>query len=408
MDPVHTATGMMLSYKYRAYPSDSQIGEIHDHFDIHATIYNKTLDTLDSGDNISRYDMQTRLTQWKKGEPVTSIVWNAKAAQQTVGRVYKAISGLSELKDRGHSVGKLRHQHSFNSIEYNQSGFDVNEETIRIHPFGEIPVNKHRPVTGDIKGLTIKEQDSGKWHISVHTEVETAETIPLQDIESPDVVGIDFNISNLFTDSDERMFQSMWEYLEPKMERVNREQQKLSRKEQGSNNWEKQRVRVAKAREKLANTRNDILHKLSRWYVDTFDAIALEDINSADISRSPVKYVGRQAWSKFKEYVQYKASHAGVHVFEVSPEYTSQDCSNTNCNNRVEKELSERTHECGECGLTIDRDLNAARNILARAISQTVGQGLSESTPWETGSAGEITNISLRTVVERGSPNLSE
>jgi len=202
------------------------------------------------------------------------------------------------------------------------------------------------------------------------------------------------------------MFQSLWDYLQPKMERVNREQQKLSRKEEGSNNWEKQKVRVARAYDNLENARNDVLHKLSRWYVDTFDAIAVEDIDSEPISRSHVKYVKRQAWSKFKEYVQYKASYAGVHVFEVAPENTSQDCSN--CDNRVQKELSERTHECEDCGLTIDRDLNAAQNILQRAISDTVGQGLSESTPWETGSAGEITNISLRTVVERGSPGLRE
>ena len=395
---------MILSYKYRAYPSDGQVDEVHNHFDIHADIYNKTLETLNSSDDISRYDMQKRLTQWKKDKDNRFDCVDAKAAQQTVGRVYKAIYGLSELKKSGHSVGKLRHRNSFNSIEYNQHGFDVKEETIRVHPFGEISVEKHRSVTGDIKGITIKETGSKKWYISVHTEVESVDTVPLKDIDSPDVIGIDFNISNLFTDSDGRMFQSLWDYLQPKMERVNREQQKLSRKEEGSNNWEKQKVRVARAYDDLENARDDVLHKLSRWYVDTFDAIAVEDTESEDISRSPVNYVKRQAWSKFVEYVQYKASHAGVNVFEVTPEYTSQDCSN--CENRVEKELSERMHDCEECDLTIDRDLNAARNILRRAISQAVGQGLSESTPWETGSAGGVTNISLRTVVERGSPNL--
>ena len=393
---------MILSYNYRAYPSDSQIDEIHDHFDIHANIYNRVLETLDSSDGISKYEMDKRLTQWKKEDNNNFGCVNAKAAQQTVGRVYDAISGLVGLKESGCSVGKLRHRNSFNSIEYNQNGFDVNEETVRVHPFGEISVEKHRQVTGDIKGVTIKESDSKKWYISVHTEVESAETVPLKDINSPDVIGIDFNISNLFTDSDGRMFQSLWDYLQPKMNRVKREQQKLSRKEEGSNNWEKQKVRVARAYDDLENARDDVLHKLSRWYVDTFDAIAVEDTESEDISRSPVNYVKRQAWSKFTEYVQYKAPHAGVNVFEVTPEYTSQDCSN--CENRVEKKLSERIHDCEECGLTIDRDLNAARNIIQRAISQTVGQGLSESTPWETGSAGEVTNISLRAVAERGSP----
>jgi IS605 OrfB family transposase len=327
----------VLAYKYRAYPTDSQVEEIRDHFDIHASIYNRTLETIDkSGEWVSKYDMFKELTQWKKDDSNDFDCVNAKAAQKTVGRVYDAISGLSTLKKKGKHVGKLRHRSSFNSIE------------------------------------------------------------------SPHVVGIDFNISNLFTDSDGRMFESLWEYLQPKLEKVDWEHQKLSRKEYGSQNWEKQKIKLSKAYDDLKRARDDVLHKLSRWYVDTFDAIALEEVGSEHLSSGPVKYIKEQAWRKFQEYVQYKASHAGVETFEVSPEYTSQDCSN--CENRVEKKLSDRSHDCEECGLTIDRDLNAARNVVQKAISSTVGTGYPELTPFETDSAGEIQHISLRTVVEEGSP----
>jgi len=395
---------MMLAYKYRVYPTESQKKEIHEHFDIHASIYNKTIDTLDDSDWVSEYDMHKKLTQWKKDDDNNFGCVNSKAAQETVGRVYRAINGLSAQKENGRNVGKLRHRNSFTSIEYNQIGFDVNEETVRVHPFGEIDVNKHRRVSGEVKGITIKETSSNEWYISVITNVKSKDTIPIEDIDDPNVVGIDFNISNLFTDSDGRMFESLWDYLQPKLDRVDREHQKLSRKKYGSNNWEKQKVKLSKAYDDLTNARDDILHKLSRWYVDNFDGIALENVGSEDLSRGPVKYVKEQAWRKFQEYVQYKASHAGVETFEVSPEYTTQDCSN--CENRVEKELSDKTHDCEECGLTIDRDLNAARNIVQRAISSTVGQGLPELTPFETDSAGEIIHISLRTVVDEGSPSI--
>lgn len=392
---------MRLAYKYRAHPSQEQADRVCEHFDIHANIFNRALDTLDESDDwISEYDMHTRLTDWKTEDNQFDQT-NARAAQETIGRIYDAIDGLSEQTGQ---VGKIRHKTHLSSIEYLQSGFDVRDDCVRLHPFGEIDIVKHREPVGEVKGVTIKQDKLDQWWISVITEVDGSDPVPVEDLESDDVVGIDMNVSNLLTDSDGRQFESLWSYLSGKIDRVQKEQQKLSRKEEGSNNWRKQRRNLQQAYRDLTNARDDILHKLSRWYVDAYDLIAVEDLDSEELSHGIVPYVKEQAWSTFIDYLEYKASHAGVRLVDTDAAYTSQDCSN--CGTRVEKELADRTHDCPDCGLETDRDLNAARNVRQRAISSTVGRGPSEFTPSERCSTDEITSISLRTLVDQGSPRL--
>ncbi|OKY78163.1 MAG: IS605 OrfB-like transposable element containing RNAse H-like and Zn finger domain [Candidatus Methanohalarchaeum thermophilum] len=123
------------------------------------------------------------------------------------------------------------------------------------------------------------------------------------------------------------------------------------------------------------------MHKLSRAYVDRYDVIAVEDLDSKNLSEGESsalnRYIANHAWNEFVSMLAYKASQAGKQVIEVEAKNTTKSCSNPNCDNKVDKELTDRTHKCKECGLEIDRDLNAAINILNKAIS-LVGQGLSE------------------------------
>ena len=149
------------------------------------------------------------------------------------------------------------------------------------------------------------------------------------------------------------------------------------------------------------NKRDDLLHKLSKWYVEKYDIITLEDVDSKELSEQGLgKYIRSQAWSRFAEFVNYKASQAGVHVVQVDLAFTSQDCSNPSCNNRQKKSLSEREHFCEECGLSMDRDVNAAWNVLFKSFEK-VGQGLAELTPVETGTSCDA--VSLSSVAEAGS-----
>ena len=396
---------MNLAYKYKAHPTEEQQTELQRQFNTHADIYNKALETLNNSNEwISHYQMNNKLPKWKRGEHPEFKTVHSKAAQETVGRIYRAISGLSAQKQKNRKVGKLRYKNSVNSIEYNQSGFTVHDDYIKLSKIGDIPITKHRPVGGnEIKSVVIKQTRTGEWFISVIVSVDETEDIPIEDIHADDVVGIDVNVSNLFADTEGNKLESLYKFLKPELERVRKEHRNLSRKEYGSNNYHKQKKKLAKAYTDLVNKRDDVLHKLSKWYVEKYDVIALENVDSKELSEQSTglgKYIRSQAWSRFAEFVNYKASQVGVHVVSVDPAYTSQDCSNPECENRVKKSLSEREHSCSECGLELDRDVNAARNVLRKGLEK-IGQGLAEFTPVETGTSCEA--VSLRSVCEAGS-----
>ncbi len=392
---------MKLAYKYKAHPTNEQQEELHRQFKTHATIFNNALEKLET-EWIPKYQMYNQLPTWKQENPQLKTA-HSKAAQETVGRIYRAISGLSKQKQNGRNVGRIRYKNSLNSIEYNQSGFKVNDDNVYLSKIGDIPITKHRPVEGDVKGVTIKQSQTGEWSISVIVDVKTTEEIPIEDIKEDNVVGIDVNVSNLFADTEGNKLESLYSFLKPELERVRKEHRNLSRKEYESNNYYKQKQKLARAHTNLVNKRDDVLHKLSKWYVEKYDLIALEDIDSKELSEQSNglgKYIRSQAWSRFAEFVSYKASKAGVHVVQVDPAHTSQDCSNPSCSSRQKKSLYEREHSCEECGLSIDRDVNAAWNVLFKSF-EDIGQGLAEYTPVETGTSCDA--VSLSSVVEAGS-----
>ena len=408
---------MKVAYKYRANPTPQQVESLETHFQIHANLYNQALETLNESDEwISKYSMFNKLPNWKKNDANSFDQINSKAAQQTVGRIYRAISGLSELSKKGEKVGSLRYRNTFTSIEYNQSGFKVENEYVYLHGVGDVPITKHRETSGEIKGVTIKRSQTGEWSVSVLCEVDTETEIPIEDIHDDSVVGIDVNVENLFADTEGRKLESLYKFLKPELERVRKENRNLSRKQEGSNNWQKQKRQLAQAYEDLGNKRDDILHKLSNWYVENYDLIAIENVDSKELSENGFglgKYIRSQAWSRFAEFLEYKASQAGVRVEQVPPKHTSQDCANPDCDHREKKSLDERTHDCPDCEFEADRDVNAAWNVLFKSIERLdyesgideVGQGLSELTPVETETASG-TSIPLSLVVEAGSPRL--
>jgi len=205
------------AYKYKAHPTSEQQDELQRHFKTHATIYNKALETLDNAKEwIPKYKMYNQLTNWKQENPKLKTV-HSKAAQETIGRIYRAISGLSAQKQKGKKVGRLRHRNSLNSIGYNQSGFKVNDDTIYLSKIGDIPINKHRPVEGEVIGVTIKQSQTGDWYISVIVDVEKTEEIPIEDIKEDNVVGIDVNVSNLFADTEGNKLESLYSFLKPEL-----------------------------------------------------------------------------------------------------------------------------------------------------------------------------------------------
>jgi putative transposase len=191
-------------------------------------------------------------------------------------------------------------------------------------------------------------------------------------------VGIDVGIKCIAATSDGVIYDNP-KWLREAQRELRVKQRKLSRRKLGSNRRAKAKQEVTKLHEKIANQRSDHLHKITRELVEQYGFIAIEDLSLAFMNRN--RHLALSSYDAglgmFRSYLEYKAADAGVEVVAVNPSYTSQVCSGCGC--LVPKKLSVRTHRCSDCGLELDRDVNAAVNILTKA-KQTLGQSVRDVT----------------------------
>jgi len=365
----------MLAYRFRIYPSKAQQEIMLQHMELCRWLYNQLLKAKRENPNLGRYDMQRLIVKLKKENPKLNNVYS-KVLQMVNHQLCSNLNALKELKKKGHKVGKLRYKTSPNSwktLNYNQSGFKLDEERKRLHlsKIGEFPIKLHRRIKGQVKGVIIKRTKSGKWYAIFQVE-EEPEPLP----ETGRVVGIDLGVKHFLVDSGGNAFENPL-FLEKSLERIKKIQRQLSRKQKGSKNWEKARVKLAKAYEKLYNQRRDFLHKLALYYVRNYDVIILEDLDSKNIvENGPSKRFKRRFLdSALKEFVRIlsdKAERAGRRVVFVKPAYTSRTCSR--CGAVVELSFSDRVFACPKCGLVLERDLNASFNILKKGLDEGLGR----------------------------------
>jgi putative transposase len=249
-------------------------------------------------------------------------------------------------------------------------------DAYRLSKIGSIKVKLHRRINGTIKTCTIK-REGDCWFVIFACEVES-ESLP----EKSEAVGIDLGLLHFATLSTGETIENPRYYrkAEKKLERL---QRALSRKKRGSHRRKKVVKQVGKAQRKVANQRKDFLHKASHQIISSYGLIVLEDLQPATMSKRPKpkqdengnyipngaaakgglnKSIVDAGWAMFQQFCTYKAANAGREVLLVNPKYTSQVCSG--CGTVNKKELSERWHSC-ECGTELDRDHNAAINILA-------------------------------------------
>jgi putative transposase len=155
-------------------------------------------------------------------------------------------------------------------------------------------------------------------------------------------------------------------------DRLEREQRSLSRKERGSNNWEKQRRTVTKCHLRVKRKRRDFLHRLSNYYATEYDLVAVEDLNVTGMIQFALNSRNRAsaAWGTFLRMLEYKCEREGTHFIPVDPAGTTKECSQ--CGVATDKPLWVREHSCPACGFEADRDANASYNVLARGLNQLV------------------------------------
>jgi len=340
-----------LTYKFRLYPKPEHEKKLLETLELCRQTYNYFLAQLNGKEKIpSRLELQTQLPKLKVEKPELRRV-HSKVLQMVLYQLYSNLKALSRLKKKGKKVGRLRFKDKgrYKTLVYNQSGFKLVKtgkrlDVLRLSKIGNIPIRVHREVEGKIKQVIIKRQNTGKWyaHLCVEKDVYVTQR------ESERVIGIDVGIKYFLTDSDGRQVENP-KYYEKAIEKIKTLQKNLSRKKKGSKNWEKARIKLAKAYEKLVNQRNDFLHKLSRFYVDNYDMIIVEDLKITNMAKNHnlAQKILDASWGKFLQLLECKAERAGVRVVKVAPRGTSQE----------NKEKIK------------DRDYRAAVNILNKGLS---------------------------------------
>jgi len=283
------------------------------------------------GRKITWKDTQTLIVKLKQENPSLNKVYS-KILQMVNYQLWSNIKALNVLRKKGKKVGWLRYKtspNSFKTLNFNQSGFGIDFERRKLvlSKVGEIPIKLHRPIEGKIKGVIIKRTKTGKWFAIVQAEVED-EPLP----KTGRVVGIDLGVHHFCVDSDGFAFENP-KFIDKTLEKIRKVQKQLSKKRKGSKRRGKVRLRLAKLYEKLENQRNDFLHKLSRYYVNNYDVICVEDLDVKDTvengkSSTPNRHIHDSAWSKFILLLACKAERAGRRVVRVKPANTSRRLPN--------------------------------------------------------------------------------
>jgi putative transposase len=367
---------MYYAYKYRLKPSDAQHEELDRHRDICRQLYNharyrfneipESAGTLNQRVRSIRDELPALKEWWDDLSDVYSTV-----LQTTVMRIEQNIKALGELKKNGYNVGRLKWKppREFRSFTYSQSGFKLDKKggqtVLSLSKLADIPIRLHRAIPDDaeLKQVTVKKEPTGEWFATFGVQMDRE---PPEPPENPErVVGIDVGILKYAHDTDGTAVGSL--DLSDERERLEREQRALSRKKHGSNNYEKQRRRVAECHADLRRKRRDFLHKLSAYYAREYDLVAVEDLNVKGMMESPSnsRNTASAAWRTFLSLLEYKCEREGAHFVAVDPRGTTKKCAS--CGVSAEKPLWVREHSCPACGFEADRDANAAWNILSRS-----------------------------------------
>lgn len=356
---------MIRTYKYRLQPTKKQTYLLGDLFFQMQTVYNDALNERRwywsrSRKSITYYDQWNRIRDERHALPEEMGLLNATSIQQMLRRVDKACrSFYSGLRGAPRFKGKDR----FKSIEYRYSdGCKLKGNRLYIQHVGEIRVKLHREIPDDatIKHVVVK-RSVGKWYVCLMLDMPDIET----PIHAGPAVGIDVGLHSLLAISDGTLVDNP-RWLRGSLADLRVLNRKLSRQRRYSKGWRKTARKIGKLQEHIANQRLDFWHKTTRALAETYSTIAVENLNLAFMLKNDHLSLSAHdaALGLFRQLLSYKVEETGTKLIAVNPHNTSQVCSD--CGTIVAKGLTVRVHHCG-CGLTIDRDVNAARNILHKS-----------------------------------------
>lgn len=380
---------MLKTFAYRLYPSKTQARLLNSTLETCRRWYNQCLaERRDAyqqrGETLGKFAQLAKVKEQKASNPYAKGI-HSHVLQVVVAVLDKAFQAFFRRVKAGQTPGYPRFpgRNRFDSFGFKEygNGFRVDGRRLKLSGIGRVAVRWHRPIEGQVKSVRIRRR-AGKWYACFTCEVE-ATLLPATGRE----IGVDVGVASLLTTSEgNKEPHPGWYRAAQRKLRVL--QRRVARRKKGSTSWRKAVVALQRQHERSVNTRKDYLKKVAHRLVTNYDRIALEDLRITNLVRNRhlAKSILDAGWGYLIQHLTSKAAEAGRVVCLVDARYTSKTCSQ--CGHVFESlSLSDRWIDCG-CGLSMDRDHNAAVNILKRAgqvrwgLSSPVGGLPQEAAPF--------------------------
>lgn len=365
----------MLVVEYKAVGNSEQHRQIDEAIRTAKFVQNKCLrlwvDAKDTLTKVGKYDI-SKHTTFLREEYIWCRRLNSTAVQAAGERAWSAISRFYDnVKKGAKPVGYPQFKRHTRSVEYKHSGWKLSALDKRItftdgfgigtlklkgtYDLALYPVNL-------IKRVRLVKRADG-YYVQFAVNVDRALDRP----PTGKAVGLDVGLESFYTDSNGVKVENP-RFLRKAERQLKKLGRRVSRKQNGSNNRKKARAKLARKHLQVSRQRKDHAVKTARCVMMSNDFVAYEDLRVSSMvkNRSLAKSISDASWSQFRGYLEYFGKVFGKATVAVAPQWTSQDCSN--CGARVQKSLSTRTHSCPNCKTVLDRDENAARNILQKGL----------------------------------------
>ncbi|WP_338115230.1 IS200/IS605 family element RNA-guided endonuclease TnpB [Oceanirhabdus seepicola] len=356
------------AYKFRIYPSENQINVIENSFGCSRFVYNHFLNQRnevykDKKICVKYTEQQNQLPSMKK-----EFVWlkevDSTSLQMSLRNLDTAFKNFFEGRADRPKFKSRRNNYKTYTSNFVNNNIDIKKDKIKFPKLKWIKAKVHRYFHGRIINGTISKTPSGKYFVSICVETEIE---PLEKVTEN--IGLDLGLSYFATLSNGEKIENP-KYLKKSLNKLTREQRKLSSKQQGSNNFHKQRVKVAKLYERVANQRIDFIHKLSKRIISENQVIVLEDLAVKNMMKNDklAQSISDVCWHKFITMLEYKAKWCGRKLHKIDRWYPSSKTCNE-CDYIMEDiTLHIREWKCPQCGSIHDRDINASKNILRQGL----------------------------------------
>ena len=375
---------MRRAFKFRLYPNANQARELGIMVETHRRLYNAALEQRKlayetRGISLNYYAQANQLKELRADDPYQART-NFSSEQATLRRLdtsYQNFFRRCKQGSRAPGFPRFKGRDHFDSVTFPTygDGIRLKDNRLRVQHVGAIRTKVHRAVEGTIKTASIK-RESDKWFVVLSCDLGDV-VVPPSTLPAG---GIDVGLEAFLTTSDGQRIENP-RYLKVEIPQLRRLQRATSRKKRGGRNRRKtsRRVRVLHAR--VRNLRHEHHHQTALFLIRLYGLIGVEGLRVSNMlkNHSLARAISDAGWAGFVNVLRCKAERAGAEVVAVNPAWTSQDCSG--CGVEVPKKLGERWHTCPHCGLSLHRDENAARNILARALLARTGPTDLKSNP---------------------------